>query len=129
MNDQIDNQISNQADNQMDDDRCTYEYGSNGYGACFLCNTQIQGKGYVYVQWKSHYDHDYYFVACSAYTCPVGMDEKTKICRSTCRKCKRRYIHNRYDNDYCPECPGESITAELNRLEAERLIAKANNPK
>jgi hypothetical protein len=25
-----------------------------------------------------------------------------------------------YDNNYCPECPGESITAEFNRLKAEK---------
>ncbi len=122
MNNQIDNREEeiNKADNQIDEDGCTYAYGANGHGSCFLCNTQIHGPGYAFVQWKEHYDRDYYFVACSAYTCPVGMDEKTQLCRSTCRTCKRRYIHNRYDNDYCPECPGESITEEFRRLEAEK---------
>lgn len=110
----------NQANNQMDDDRCTYEYGSNGHGSCVLCNTQIQGQGYTFVQWKEHYARDCYFVACSAYSCRAGMDEKTQLCRSTCRTCKRRYIHNRYDNDYCPECPGESITEEFHRQEAQK---------
>jgi hypothetical protein len=106
--------------NEMEDDRCTYEYGQGGHGSCFLCNTQIHGEGYVFVQSKEFYSRDYYFVACSAYSCPSGMRADNGICKSTCRKCARSYIHNRYDNDYCPECPGESIMAEYHRLEAEK---------
>lgn len=88
----------------MSQNNIHYEYGQAGHGTCFLCNTQIQGSGYIFTQWKQHYDRDYYFVACSAYTCTSGMRTDNGICKSKCRKCARQYIHNRYDNDYCPEC-------------------------
>jgi hypothetical protein len=110
-----------------DEDGCHYEYGQNGHGFCFLCNAKIQGPGYIFTQWKEHYERDYYFVACSAYSCPSGMRADNGICKSKCRSCSRQYIHNRYDNDYCPECPGESITEEFRRLEQERVKAKTSS--
>ncbi len=90
----------------IEDDRITWEVklDDNEQTICYYCNRMLNNKCYTFCQTQEEFHRDIRFVVCND-ECQVGLEY---LCNSTCKKCNRVYIHNRYDNDICISCTGNN---------------------